>query len=77
MVLKWYFRMKTIDILETKIKEALEMKTKLEENQKQLVEEIEQLRNSVNKLEMERERTKQTIDMIIEKVELYLKRAEV
>ena len=69
--------MKTIDILETKIKEALEMKTKLEENQKQLVEEIEQLRNSVNKLEMERERTKQTIDMIIEKVELYLKRAEV
>ena len=69
--------MKTIDILETKIKEALEMKTKLEENQKHLVEEIEQLRISVNKLEMERERTKQTIDMIIEKVELYLKRAEV
>lgn len=77
MVLKWYFRMKTIDILETKIKEALEMKTKLEERQKHLVEEIEQLRNSVNKLEMDRERTKQTIDMIIEKVELYLKRAEV
>lgn len=69
--------MKTIDILETKIKEALEMKTKLEEKQEHLVEEIEQLRNSVNKLEMERERTKQTIDMIIEKVELYLKRAEV
>jgi len=69
--------MKTIDILETKIKEALEMKTKLEEKQKHLVEEIEQLRNSVNKLEMDRERTKQTIDMIIEKVELYLKRAEV
>lgn len=77
MVLKWYFRMKTIDILETKIKEALEMKAKLEEKQKHLVEEIEELRKSVNKLEMDRERTKQTIDMIIEKVELYLKRAEV
>lgn len=77
MVLKWLFRMKTIDILETKIKEALEMKTKLEEKQKDLVEEIEQLRSSINKLEKDREKTKQTIDMIIEKVELYLKRAEV
>jgi phage shock protein A len=69
--------MKTIDVLETKIKEALEMKAKLEDKQKHLVEEIEQLKSSVNKLEMDRERTKQTIDMIIEKVELYLKRAEV
>ena len=77
MVLKWLIRMKTIDILETKIKEALEMKSKLEEKQKHLVEEIERLRSSVNKLEKDREKTKQTIDMIIEKVELYLKRAEV
>lgn len=68
--------MKTIDILESKIKEALEMKTKLEENQQQLMEEIEQLRGSVHQLEIEREKTKQTIDMIIEKVELYIKRAE-
>jgi hypothetical protein len=68
--------MKTIDILESKIKEALVMKTKLEEKQQQLMEEIEQLRGSVNQLEIEREKTKQTIDMIIEKVELYIKRAE-
>lgn len=68
--------MKTIDILESKIKEALVMKTKLEEQQQQLKEEIEQLRGSVNQLEIEREKTKQTIDMIIEKVELYIKRAE-
>ena len=68
--------MKTIDILETKIKEALKMKTRLEENQKDLVEEINQLRDSVKQLEVDREKTKQTIDMIIEKVELYLKRAE-
>ncbi len=68
--------MKTIDILESKIKEALVIKTKLEEQQQQLKEEIDQLRGSVNQLEIEREKTKQTIDMIIEKVELYIKRAE-
>ncbi len=68
--------MKTIDILEGKIKEALDMKTKLEEKQQVLMEEIEQLRDSVQQLEIEREKTKQTIDMIIEKVELYIKRAE-
>ncbi len=68
--------MKTIDILESKIKEALVIKTRLEEQQQQLKEEIEQLRGSVNQLEIEREKTKQTIDMIIEKVELYIKRAE-
>ncbi len=68
--------MKTIDILESKIKEALVMKTKLEEQQQQLKEEIEQLRGSVSQLEIEKEKTKQTIDMIIEKVELYIKRAE-
>ena len=68
--------MKTIDILESKIKEALVIKTKLEEQQQQIKEEIEQLRGSVNQLEIEREKTKQTIDMIIEKVELYIKRAE-
>ena len=68
--------MKTIDILESKIKEALVMKTKLEEQQQQLKEEIEQLRGSVSQLEIEKEKTKQTIDMIIEKVELYIRRAE-
>lgn len=68
--------MKTIDILESKIKEALVIKTKLEEQQQQLKEEIEQLRGSVSQLEIEKEKTKQTIDMIIEKVELYIKRAE-
>ncbi len=68
--------MKTIDILESKIKEALVIKTRLEEQQQQLKEEIDQLRGSVNQLEIEREKTKQTIDMIIEKVELYIKRAE-
>lgn len=68
--------MKTIDILESKIKEAIVIKTKLEEQQQQLKEEIDQLRGSVNQLEIEKEKTKQTIDMIIEKVELYIKRAE-
>jgi len=68
--------MKTIDILESKIKEALVIKTRLEEQHQQLKEEIEKLRGSVNQLEIEREKTKQTIDMIIEKVELYIKRAE-
>ncbi len=57
--------MKTIDILESKIKEALVIKTRLEEQQQQLKEEIEKLRGSVNQLEIEREKTKQTIGLDI------------
>jgi len=68
--------METMDILEGKIKEALSRKTKLEIEHKNLMEEVTKLRESVKKLEMERNDIKQKLDRVIEKVEIYLSRSE-
>jgi FtsZ-binding cell division protein ZapB len=68
--------METMDILEGKIKEALSRKTKLEIEHKNLMEEVTKLRESVKKLEMERDDIKQKLDRVIEKVEIYLSRSE-
>lgn len=68
--------METMDILEGKIKEALSRKTKLEIEHKNLVEEVTKLRESVKRLEKERDDIKQKLDRVIEKVEIYLSRSE-
>jgi phage shock protein A len=68
--------METMDILEGKIKEALSRKTKLEVEHKNLMEEVVNLRESVKKLEGERDEIKQKLDRVIEKVEIYLSRSE-
>lgn len=68
--------METMDILEGKIKEALSRKTKLEIEHKNLMEEVTKLRESVKKLENERDDIKQKLDRVIEKVEIYLSRSE-
>ena len=68
--------METMDILEGKIKEALSRKTKLEVEHKNLMEEVSSLRESVKKLEKERDDIKQKLDRVIEKVEIYLSRSE-
>lgn len=68
--------METMDILEGKIKEALSRKTKLEVEHKNLMEEVVSLRESVKKLEKERDEIKQKLDRVIEKVEIYLSRSE-
>ncbi len=68
--------METMDILEGKIKEALSRKTKLEVEHKNLMEEVVSLRDSVRKLERERDEIKQKLDRVIEKVEIYLSRSE-
>ena len=68
--------METMDILEGKIKEALSRKIKLEIEHKNLMEEVTKLRESVKKLEMERDDIKQKLDRVIEKVEIYLSRSE-
>ena len=68
--------METMDILEGKIKEALSRKTKLEVEHKNLMEEVVSLRESVRKLEKERDEIKQKLDRVIEKVEIYLSRSE-
>ena len=68
--------METIDILENKIKEALLKKTSLETERKILLDEVSVLRESVRRLETERQEVKSKLDQIIEKIELYLSRSE-
>ena len=68
--------METMDILEDKIKEALSRKTKLEAEHKNLSEEILKLRESVEKLEKEKDDIKHKLDRVIEKVQIYLSRSE-
>ena len=68
--------METMDILEGKIKEALSKKTKLEVEHKNLMEEVSKLRDSIKKLEKERDDMKNRLDSVIEKVEIYLSRSE-
>jgi peptidoglycan hydrolase CwlO-like protein len=68
--------MKTMDILESKIKEVLSREEKLEAERKNLVEEVARLRESIKKLEAEREEVKEKLKRVIEKIELYLSRSE-
>ena len=68
--------METIDILEGKIKEALSIKTKIEAEHRNLSDEVLKLRESVEKLEKERDGIKHKLEKVIEKVEIYLSRSE-
>ena len=68
--------METMDILEDKIREALSRKAKLEAEHKNLSDEVLKLRESVEKLEHERDDMRIRLDKVIEKVEIYLSRSE-
>ena len=68
--------METMDILENKIKETLSKKTKLEADHRYLSDEVLKLRESIEKLEKERDDMKLKLDRVIEKVEIYLSRSE-
>lgn len=68
--------METMDILEGKIKEALSIKTKIEAEHRDLSDEVLKLRESVEKLEKERDGIKHKLEKVIEKVEIYLSRSE-
>ena len=68
--------METMDILEDKIREALSRKAKLEAEHKNLSDEVLKLRESVEKLEQERDDMRLRLDKVIEKVEIYLSRSE-
>ncbi|MCH7949581.1 MAG: hypothetical protein IH823_05685 [Candidatus Dadabacteria bacterium] len=68
--------METMDILEGKIKEALSIKTKIEAEHRNLSDEVLKLRESVEKLEKERDGIKHKLEKVIEKVEIYLSRSE-
>ena len=68
--------MKTMDILESMVKEALLRKADLETERKSLVEEAERLRENVRAIENERQEIKLRLEQIIEKLEVYLLRSE-
>jgi FtsZ-binding cell division protein ZapB len=68
--------METMDILEGKIKEALSIKTKIEAEHRNLSDEVLKLRESVEKLEKEKDGVKHKLEKVIEKVEIYLSRSE-
>lgn len=68
--------METMDILEGKIKEALSIKTKIEAEHRNLSDEVLKLRESVEKLEKERDGIKHKLEKVIEKVGIYLSRSE-
>ena len=68
--------METMDILYGKIKEALSIKTKIEAEHRNLSDEVLKLRESVEKLEKERDGIKHKLEKVIEKVEIYLSRSE-
>lgn len=68
--------METIDILESRIKETLSRKARLEEERRNLVDELMVLHENITKLETEKEEIKARLGAIIEKIELYLSRSE-
>lgn len=65
-----------MDILESKIKEVLDEKYKIQSNYKELADEVASLRDTMKKLELERDDIRSKVDRIIERVELYLNRSE-
>lgn len=68
--------METIDILESRIKETLSRKARLEEERRNLVDEVVVLHENIRRLETEKEEIKVKLEAIIEKIELYLGRSE-
>jgi hypothetical protein len=68
--------METIDILESRIKETLSRKARLEEERRNLVDEVMVLHENIRSLETEKEEIKVKLEAIIEKIELYLSRSE-
>lgn len=68
--------METIDILESRIEETLSRKARLEEERRNLVDEVMVLHENIRRLETEKEEIKVKLEAIIEKIELYLSRSE-
>jgi predicted nucleic acid-binding Zn-ribbon protein len=68
--------MKSMDILESRIKEALSRTAQLEAERLNLAEEVTKLREDILKIEREKREIKMRLDQIIEKLELYLIRSE-
>jgi chromosome segregation ATPase len=68
--------MKSMDILESRIKEAISREHKITEQHLKLLEEIKTLRDTIIELEKGREEANARLEKVIEKVELYISRSE-
>ena len=64
--------MKSLEILENKLKVYIKENNKLSSDYSKLMREVRDLRQSLNKLKSEREEIKEQLSNIIEKVEIYL-----
>ncbi|HEX9666291.1 MAG TPA: hypothetical protein VGA95_06990 [Thermodesulfobacteriota bacterium] len=68
--------MKSMDILESRIKEAISREKKITEEHRKLLEEVRILRESIKELEKDRQEANSRLGKVIEKVELYINRSE-
>jgi phosphoenolpyruvate-protein kinase (PTS system EI component) len=68
--------MKSMDILEIRIKEVISREKKIAEEHRKLLEEVKILRESIEDLEKDRQEANSRLDKVIEKVELYISRSE-
>ncbi len=67
--------MGSMEILENKLRDYISKNDKLFNDYEELLKEVNVLKESVTKLEMEKEDIKKTIEGVIGKVELYLNNA--
>ena len=66
--------MATLDILESRIKDALSTKAKLQVEKGELMNEVGRLRDIVRSLEIEKDEVRNRLDDIIARIEDYLNR---
>lgn len=66
--------MATLDILESRIKDALSNKAKLQVEKGELMHEVGRLRDIVRSLEIEKDEVRNRLDDIIARIEDYLNR---
>lgn len=68
--------MSNLDILESRIKDALSSKAKLQAERGELFNEVNRLRDIVRALESDQEEVRNRLDEIIERIEDYLNRQD-
>ena len=69
--------MESMQVLESKLRDYIEKNDKLFNDYSALMKEVQTLRQSVTKLESEKEEIKKQINGVIEKVEMYLNNVDI
>jgi predicted nuclease with TOPRIM domain len=71
--LKFFGEMKSMDLLESKLKDYIVKNNKFIEDYEELRSEVISLRDKMNSIEDERYNLRKKVETIIDKVEIYLK----